>query len=184
MQIQQRQHLADLRRAAAPGWQDRRGKPLTLNAFRIHTAVVDPRRGHGHRAGGGHDLPLRVVAVAHHQPPAVLVDLVGEPVDISRDLGSRRRSEHLPRTLAHDLIDRRTRHRTRRAVRIGLGAAVITLSMGRTFPPGVGAPSRSKPVVFQIIREGNPSRSSTGFDHCSQVHEAVVKALRQRLWWV
>jgi hypothetical protein len=39
-------------------------------------------------AGG--DLPLGVVAVADHQPPAVLVDLVGERLDIRGSLGPQR----------------------------------------------------------------------------------------------
>ncbi len=51
------------------------------------------------------------------------------------------------------------------------------------FPPGVGAPRRSKPVGFQIIREGIPSRSSTGSDHCYEYAElrALVTALNENL---
>jgi hypothetical protein len=38
----------------------------------------------GQRSG---DLPLGVIAVADHQPPAVLIHLVSERVDVSGDLG-------------------------------------------------------------------------------------------------
>jgi hypothetical protein len=38
-----------------------------------------------------------VVAVAHHQPPAALIDLVGERLDIGDDVGLQRRRKHLPR---------------------------------------------------------------------------------------
>ena len=70
-----------------PGWQDRRGKPLPLTGIGIHAAVIDPRCGDSDRPGGGQDLTFAVIAVADHQAAAVLVDLVGELLHISGDLG-------------------------------------------------------------------------------------------------
>ena len=57
--------------------------------------------------GRGQHLPRLVVAVAHHQPAAVLVELVGERGDVGGDLGLQRRGQHPPGTLAHDLVDQR-----------------------------------------------------------------------------
>jgi len=45
------------------------------------------------------------VAVAHDQPVAVLIEMVGMGIDIGGDLGLQRRREHLPRAIAHDLIE-------------------------------------------------------------------------------
>jgi len=56
-----------LRPGAAPGGQDRRGEPGPLAGLRVGAAVVDPRRGHLHRAGAGEDLAGLMGAVAHHQ---------------------------------------------------------------------------------------------------------------------
>ncbi len=67
VQVQQRQHLADLWRLPCPRRQDRRREPLPLARFGVHALVVDPRRGHLHRAGAGEHLARLVAAVA---PPA------------------------------------------------------------------------------------------------------------------
>lgn len=53
MQIQERKFLGDLRRFPRPGWQDRRGKPVSFSGFRIHPLIVRPRRFHPHRARRG-----------------------------------------------------------------------------------------------------------------------------------
>ena len=49
------------------------------------------------------------MTVADHQPVTILIDLLGMGVDVGRHLrlqgGDR---EHLPRSLAHDLIEHRT----------------------------------------------------------------------------
>ena len=112
MQVQQRQHLGHLRGLARPRRQNRRGKPLPLTGIGVDALVVDPRRGHRHRPRRGQHLPLMVIAVAHHQPATVLVDLVGVGVDIGGDLGLQRRRQHLPGAVADDLIQQRPR-RTR-----------------------------------------------------------------------
>ena len=107
MQIQQRQHLRDLRRLPRPRRQDLRREPLPLAGFLIDTLVVHPRRGHRHRTGPGHHIPLLVVPVAHHQPVPVLVEHVGELLDIRGDLGLQRGRQHLPGTIADQLIQQR-----------------------------------------------------------------------------
>jgi len=45
--------------------------------------------------------------VAHHQPPPVLVELVGVLADVGGDLGLQRRREHPARALTHDLVQHR-----------------------------------------------------------------------------
>ncbi|CAM3496404.1 hypothetical protein MYIN104542_30460 [Mycobacterium intermedium] len=107
MQVQQRQHLADLRGLARPGRQDRRRKPLSLTRIGINPFVVHPRRGDLDRTSGGQHVAGLVVPVAHHQPASVLVELVSELVDIRGDLGGQRRGQHLPGTIANNLIQQR-----------------------------------------------------------------------------
>jgi len=52
-------------------------KPLLLTGFLVDPLVVDPRRGHRHRASAGHHVPLLMGAVADHQPVPVLIDHIG-----------------------------------------------------------------------------------------------------------
>ena len=67
------------------------------------------------------------MTVADHQPVTILIDLLGMGVDVGRHLRLQGDREHLPRSLAHDLIE----HRTARLV--GLGLVVDYLEHGRTF---------------------------------------------------
>ena len=48
-----------------------------------------------------------MVAVTHHQPATVLIDLIGELIHIGSDLGLQGCGEHLPGPVAHDLIEDR-----------------------------------------------------------------------------
>ena len=95
MQIQQRQHLADLRGSACPRRQDRRGKPLPLTGIRIHPPVGDPRRPHRDRTRGRQHLTLVVVPIADHKPTAVVIELIGELLHIRSHLGPQRGGQHL-----------------------------------------------------------------------------------------
>ena len=104
MQVQQRQHLAELRGLTCPGRQDCRGKPLAFNGLRIDPAVVDPRRFHRNGAGDRQDLAGLLVAVADDQPLTAPVELVSELSHIGDDLGLQRRGQYLPGTVADDLI--------------------------------------------------------------------------------
>jgi hypothetical protein len=45
-----------------------------------------------------------VIAVAHHQPPNVLVDLISVRGNVDRNLGLQRRGAHRPRPAADDLV--------------------------------------------------------------------------------
>ena len=67
--------------------------------------VVDPRGPHRHRTGCGGHLTRLVVAVADHQPSTNLIELRGVVLDTGRDLGLQRRCQHLPGTVADDLIE-------------------------------------------------------------------------------
>jgi hypothetical protein len=89
---------------------------LPFTGIRIDSLVVDPRRRHPHGPRRGQHVALVVVAVADHQPPPVLVDLIDELVDVGGDLGMQRRRQHLPGTVADDLVEQRP---TRRAVVVG-----------------------------------------------------------------
>jgi hypothetical protein len=109
VQVQQRQHLGDLRGLARPRRQDRRGEPLALASVRIDALVVDPRHGHLHRARAGQHLARLVIAVAHHQPTALLVELAGQRRDVGVHLGLQRLGQHPPSTLPDDLVDQRRR---------------------------------------------------------------------------
>jgi hypothetical protein len=80
---------------------------LPFTGIGVDAPVVDPRRRHRHRSSGGQHLPLLVVAVAHHQTVARLVDLVGELLDVGGDFGEQRGREHLPGTVTNDLIQQR-----------------------------------------------------------------------------
>ncbi len=75
---------------------------MPLSGIGVDTAVVDTRRCHRHRTRRSQNVTLVVVAVTHHQTVAVLVDLVGERVDVGGDLGGQRGREHLAGTVTND----------------------------------------------------------------------------------
>lgn len=187
VQVQQRQQLCHPRGLARPGRQDRRGEPRSMPGDRVDALVVDPRCAYRHRPGRGHYLPLAVMPVAHHQPPAVIVDLMCVRVDVGRDLGPQRDREHLPGRVPHQLVQHR---RTGRgpAGHVGLERVINYLEQGRTFPnqranagpdqralssrssSGRCAPSRhpaeGHPQVLIIAREAEQERSMN-FSNCS-----------------
>src|SRR5262249_36503136 len=106
-----------------PRRQDRRREPLPLTGFRVNPLVVHAWCGHLHRTGTGGHVPRLVIAVAHHQPAAVLVTLVDEPGAVGIDLGPQRLGQHPPGTLAHDPIDykrRPERHHRGRTLTVGI----------------------------------------------------------------
>ena len=73
----------------------------------VDAAVVDPWRLHAHSPRGGRHVALLMMAIADHQPLAVLVALITELVDVGSDLGGQRRREHLSSANANDLIKQR-----------------------------------------------------------------------------
>jgi hypothetical protein len=117
-------------------------EPLPLTRFRVDTLVVDARRPNRHRTRGGQHLAFAVIPVAHHQPIPVLVDQIGEPLDVGGDLRLQRGREHLPGSIANNLIQQRT---TRIAL-IGRIRVVNYREHGRTFPT-----SASTPVLIEYL---------------------------------
>jgi len=187
VQVQQRQHLGHPRRLACPRGQDRRSEPFPLPSGRIGALVVDPRRPHRHRARRRDHLAFVVMTVADHQPVTILIDLLGMGVDVGRHLRLQGDREHLPRSLAHDLIE----HRTARLV--GLGLVVDYLEHGRTFPTGAPTPAHDQTCYGLSIFLGKvrPFTSlrrepSTGSDHCSPLSGTPPQTARKkdRLWGV
>ena len=110
------------------------------------------------------------MTVADHQPPTVLVNLVGERLDVAGDLGLQRRSKHLSGTIAHDLVEQRpTGHGF-----VGRLRVVDYLEHGRTFPNRRANADPDQNVHGLQILLGkvrpftSPGREpSTGSDHCS-----------------
>ena len=182
VQVQQRQHLSHLRGLARPRRQDRRGKPLPLTGIGVDTLVVDPRRGHRHRARGGQHLTPGVGAVADHQPATALIELTGVGIDVGGHLSLQRRGQHLPGAVAHDLIQQRP---TTAVIGVGLIGVVNYGEHGRTFPTSASTPVLIRePWTSDHPREGAPTfmpphrGSSTGSDHCSPFRIAVHRAGR------
>jgi hypothetical protein len=116
----------------------RRSEPFPLSSGRIGALVVDPRCPHRHRARRRDHLAFVVMTVADH-PVTILIDLHGMGIDVGRHLRLQGDREHLPRSLAHDLVE----HRTARLA--GLGLVVDYLEHGRTFPTGAPRTVRAAP---------------------------------------
>ena len=107
VQVEQRQHLGDLRGLATPRRQDRRGEPGPLAGVGIGAPVIDPGGDHVHRAGRGEYRARLVRAVAHHQPTPVLVPLVDEPGDVVIDLRLQGLGQHPAGALTDQVVDQR-----------------------------------------------------------------------------
>jgi len=114
-----------------------------------------------------------VVAVADHQPTTLLVNPLAKRLDMSGDLGLHRRRQHLPSTLASELVEQRAAD-SRGGVLVGLGLFLDYLEHGRTFPnQRANAGPDQNFDDFQIIlgkvrSSTSPGRGpSTGSDHCS-----------------
>jgi hypothetical protein len=85
-----------------------------------------------------------VIPVAHHQPPAVPVELIGELLHIGGDLSMQCRRQHLPGAVADDLVQQRPTSTA--AVLVGGFRAVNYREHGRTFP--TSAPT---PVLIEFL---------------------------------
>ena len=77
--------------------------PLTLL---VDALIIDPRRPDRDRPRPDRHPALPRTAVADDQPLAILVNLVHERADILLDLGLERRSDHPPRALPSEIIER------------------------------------------------------------------------------
>lgn len=80
---------------------------MPLTSIAVHTFVIDPRRAHHHRTGGGEYLAFVVITVADNQPVTVLIDLTGMGVDVGGHLSLQRCGQHLAGTVADNLIQQR-----------------------------------------------------------------------------
>ena len=73
-----------------------------------------------------------MIAIANHQPPAMLIHLANVGVDVGGHLGPQRRGQHLPGPITDDLIQQRTARRT--TVLVGRLGVVDYLEHRRAFP--------------------------------------------------
>jgi hypothetical protein len=87
VQVQQRQHLGDLRGASGPPGQDLALELVALAGGGVHPAVVHPGADDLDLPGAGRKLAGWGVAVAAHQPMVVLVDQRSMGGDVGVDLG-------------------------------------------------------------------------------------------------
>ena len=106
VQVQDRQHLGDLRRPSGVRRQDPRAEPLALPTLIIDALVVHPRRVDRDRTRAHRHPPLSRAAVADDQPLAVLIDLVHKRSDVLINLGLERRADHPTRALTSKIIER------------------------------------------------------------------------------
>ena len=179
MQVQQRQHLLDLRGLASPRRQDRRREPLPLSGYRADPLIVDARRAHRHHARAGDHLARLMVAVAHHQETPVLVALVGESGAVGVHFGPQRLGQHPPRAPSRTSSSINDDPEGAPAAEPSRSAESETaVSMGRTFPTRVTA----QVLLGTFIRSPGkvrpfPSRS-TDFKHCSSRVSRVVSLSR------
>jgi len=104
VQVQQRQHLGDLRGAAAPPGQDLAVELLALPGRRVDSPVIHPRTDDLDLPSAGRTLVGWGVAVAAHQPVAVPVGQRGEGGQVGVDLGFQRHRQHPPGALAGQLV--------------------------------------------------------------------------------
>jgi hypothetical protein len=71
--------------------------------------VVDARRLNGHRARADRHLPGLASSVADHGRSAILAPHAAEALDVGRNLGLQRHLDHSARSLAGQLVQRRTK---------------------------------------------------------------------------
>jgi hypothetical protein len=106
MQVQDRQYLGDLRRAAGVRRQDPRAEPFALPRLLVDALVVDPRRADRERPRADRHAPFLRATITDDQPLAVLIDLVHERADVLVNLGLERRRDHPTRALTSEIIER------------------------------------------------------------------------------
>lgn len=163
VEIEQRQHLGDLRGLAAPGRQNRRREPLALARGLIDALVIHARGLHLDHPGRGRDLPRLVIAIAHDQATPGLITLVGQLGYVGVDFGLQGGSEHAPRALTDDVIDQEA------GLRCSIG--IHYAQHGRAFPAdgATSAYSMTRNRSLGKVRPSRPTRGrSTSHEHCSR----------------
>ena len=86
-EVQDRDHLPDLRRPSRVRRQDPRAELLPMPGVIVDALVVDPRRAQRERPRPNRHATLPRPAVADHQPMPLLVDLLLVPGDVLIRLG-------------------------------------------------------------------------------------------------
>jgi hypothetical protein len=104
VQIEQRQYLRHLRRAAHVGRQDNALESPRV-ALLIGSTVVHPRSLERDRSGSQEDLTLSSVAVANHQSASLLIPLFSGRLDVVSNLGFESFGEHPPGSGSGDLVE-------------------------------------------------------------------------------
>jgi len=172
VQVEQGQHLGDLRGLPRPRRQDRGGDPLPLTGVRVGALVGDPGDGHLDRARAGQDLPRLVIAVADHQPAAIFATLGGMRRDIGVHLGPQRLGQHPPGAFPHDLINQR-----RRAVL----AALVARAVARDYREHRVVPSRPARQRRSLLETRHDHREGTPTSPAIHRSQALLRvAARQR----
>ncbi len=159
MQVKQGQNLRDLRRAAHVRWQYHALEAPSL-AVLVHPLVVDPRGTDIHCPSSQEDLTFGGAPIANDQGVTIFLALVFGRFDVGIDLRLQCLGEHLPRSLAGDLVEIEREH----------FACVLVL----VYPAhaGVSFPPTLQRRLCQLTRwEGTPRASrnlqSTTFEHIS-----------------
>jgi hypothetical protein len=104
VQVQQRQHLGHLRRAAAPSGQQHAVELHARTCGRIHPTVIHSGTCDLDLADTGGDRARRGVPVAHHQAPAALVPLGGVGGQVGVDLCLQGGGQHPSCALPEQLV--------------------------------------------------------------------------------
>jgi hypothetical protein len=159
MQVQDRQHLGDLRRAARVRRQDPRAEPLALAGLLIDAPVVHPRRLDRHRARPDGHAPLPGAAVSNDQPLAILAHLIDERRDVVINLSLERGRDHPASALPREVVQR------------DAGLIVLPDRERANICHWRAFPSRPSGRFGLVNREGTPpssSRASTtsGYSSC------------------
>src|SRR6202011_4813946 len=133
----------------------RRREPKPITGFRIDTLVVNPWGVHRHRARGRGHLTRLVIAIAHHQPPPVLVALIRESGAVGVHLGLQRLGQHPPRALPDEFVDqRRPRGRANRPT-IAVGG-IRNYSEHGSYLPDQRCRAGLAWTLHSVTREGTP----------------------------
>src|SRR5271157_6521495 len=132
---------------------------MPLPGIRVDPLVVDPRGHHGDRARGGQHVARLVIAIADHQPTAVVVEPIGELLDIGANFRRKRRMQHLAGAIADDLVQHRP---TRTSVIVGPLRVVNYRKHGRTFPTSAPTPVLIRTTgLSDHPREGAPTYAAS-----------------------
>ena len=104
VEVQQRQDLGDLRRAAHVGREDHALEPAPLTVV-VHPTIIDSRSPNLHSPGSQQDLTFSGSPIADDQGMTVFITLVPGCLDVGLDLCFQCLGEHSPRSGASDLVE-------------------------------------------------------------------------------